>query len=183
VSTELTCETQGQPPSARTIERIIMDEGGQGLRSVGGIVQGELMRRSPTRTGHFRRQWSHQVVRRGPRVLVLTVGNPVFYGPFLDRGTGLYGPRNRWIVPKTAKALRFPAGGGMGFAGPGFTLAGRVRSGSAGGAARWQYAARVRGIRPRHFVRDSLFVSGPRVAIAMKAHAIEAARRIESAGS
>ncbi len=110
------------------------------------------------------------------------------YARYLEEGTGLYGPRHRWIVPVSARALRFPAGGRPslfsagqrvgGSAGPGFRLTGVQRSGAAGTSAQFVFAKRVRGVRPTHFFRDAILSSQGAVLRTMRAGLLEAARKV-----
>ena len=44
-------------------------------------------------------------VKRNPESVRASVGTNVHYGPYVEYGTGIYGPRKRRIFPKTAKAL------------------------------------------------------------------------------
>jgi len=44
------------------------------------------------------------------------VGTNVFYAPYQEYGTGIYGPKRRRIRPKQAQALRWAVGGGFAFA-------------------------------------------------------------------
>lgn len=127
------------------------------------------------RTGHYLRSITHLVTPTQTHVLGV-VGTNVEYARWLEEGTGLYGPRNQWIYPKHAQALRWPAGGGhtfnpstgqyTGFANaPGFRLTGQQRQGAAGAGARYSYARRVRGIVPRRFARDAATISAPHVVL------------------
>jgi hypothetical protein len=135
-------------------------------------VEGEVRRRAPFRTGHLRRSITSRVFVQAGKIYGL-VGTTTRYAPYLEMGTGLYGPRNRPIVPVRAQALRFPAGGSaslfaggrrrQGSAGPGFRLSGARRAGSAGASARYVFARSVKGIHPRHFFRDSMQISEGRV--------------------
>jgi Bacteriophage HK97-gp10, putative tail-component len=135
-------------------------------------VEGEVRSRAPFRTGHLRRSLTSVVRVHGDQI-VGTVGTTTRYAPWLEMGTGLYGPRNRPIVPVRARALRFPAGGSastfaggrrrQGRAGPGFRLSGQQRAGRAGANAEYVFRRSVRGIHPLHFFRDSMLVSQGRV--------------------
>lgn len=81
------------------------------------------------------------------------------YAPvrYVNEGTGLYGPHHEVIRPVRARALRFPTPGN-----PGFTLAGRQRSGRAGAGASWVFAKYVRGIRPRRYAQLAAEAVRPR---------------------
>lgn len=108
------------------------------------------------RTGTYIRS-IRSTVRTTGTTVTGTVAAGVRYAEFLEKGTGLYGPRNQWIEPKSAKVLRFPAGK------EGFRLSGQQRAGKAGESAQFVFARRVRGIRPRRFARDSALIAKPRV--------------------
>lgn len=114
------------------------------------LIEGDIRRLTPFRTGTLRRSITSHVARTGS-IITGTVGTVIFYGLYLEEGTGLFGPLHRKIVPTRAQALRWPAGGGAGTAGPGFTLAGRRRSGKAGANAQYMFRRSVKGIRPRRF--------------------------------
>jgi hypothetical protein len=133
------------------------------------------------RTGTYLRSITHRVTIAGDMV-VGHVGSAVPQARWLEEGTGLYGPRHQWIVPRRAKALRFPAGGGMGHAGEGFRLTGQQRSGAAGAGARWVYARRVRGIRPRRYAHDAAFVVQPRVLNLFQHAGLRMAQAVGSVG-
>lgn len=141
------------------VDRVVSNGAMMAMRRGMLIVESEWKQRATRsrRTGHYMRSITSRVERTG-NVVVGQVGSNVPYARFLEYGTGLYGPRNRWIVPKRAKALRFPQPGNKGF-----SLAGRQRQGRAGAQARWVYAKRTRGMRPRRFARDAALTSRPRV--------------------
>ena len=108
-------------------------------------VEGEIRRVTPTKTGLLRRSITSLVTRHG-NTITGVIGTAIFYGEYLEMGTGLYGPLHHLIVPRKAKALRFPMPGS-----PNFTLAGRQRSGKAGQGAQYVFVRSVKGIKPRHF--------------------------------
>lgn len=164
-------------PNPAVVERILLDEGMRAMQVAVGITHAEVLRRMERhrRTGHMMRSvFAHPTVQ-GKKV-VGTVGSNVDYVRWLEYGTGLYGPRNAWIVPRRAQALRFPQPGNAGF-----TLAGRQRSGRAGANARWVYAKRVRGVRPLRMFRDSALVVTPKVTKVFELHGQRAAVRIAKA--
>jgi len=120
-----------------------------------------------TRTGRYARSITstvHSSGHGGNVRITGTVGTSVNYAPYLEYGTGLYGPKHQLIRPKQARALRWPAGGRHTFnmrtfgyegfkPGAGFRLTGQRRSGAAGAGARYAYAKYVRGIQPLHYGR------------------------------
>lgn len=147
----------GAPINPLSVQRIVQEELSKATHSSIARLQVEVMSRAARhrRTGHLMRNIHHKVTPTGKGFLGL-VGTDVFYAKYLEIGTGLYGPRNRWIVPIRARFLRFPQPGNAGF-----TLAGRQRSGRAGAGASWVYARRVRGIRPLRIFRDAAIVNKP----------------------
>lgn len=161
------------------------------VRFRAGVVEaeGEIRRRAPVRTGYLRRSITHAVTRVAS-MLVGVIGTATRYAPFLEFGTGLYGPRNRRIVPTNAQALRFQAGGRAslfaggaragGSAGPGFRLSGQQRSGAAGAGAQFVFARSVRGIMPRRFFADGILISRGRVMAQLRMIAPDAMRLLSS---
>jgi hypothetical protein len=97
------------------------------------LVSGPLLK---VRTGRLRSSIRSVVglSRTGSGVDVVgRVGTNVKYGGMLHRGTGLYGPRHRRIVPIRAKYLRYKDQNG-----------------------RIIFRRSVAGVRPRPFVRQAL---------------------------
>lgn len=150
-------EFTGFPPSPARVDAIVAEEATAAMQRATHRLHAEVLSRMERhrRTGHLMRGTTSRVQTIGNSVIGL-VGTNVFYAPFLERGTGLYGPHNSWIVPVRARYLVFPEPGNSGF-----TLAGRQRSGRAGAGARFVFARRVRGIRPLRIFRDSALVNAP----------------------
>ena len=73
-------------------------------------TQSEQRRRAAHRTGTLQRSILPQVHYPTAEVEVHEK-----YGIFVEKGTGIYGPRHRPITPKSAKVLAFKAGGSMVF--------------------------------------------------------------------
>lgn len=67
----------------------------------------------------------------------------------LEEGTGIYGPKGTPIVPKTAKVLRWPAGG--------MTLTGKVRPGG------YAFAKSIKGMKPRRMFARTMSEDGSRI--------------------
>ncbi len=91
----------------------------------------EIIMNTPVDTGITRNMWEFYPTgvfeyrlenKNGPVVL------------FLEKGTGIYGPRKVYIVPKNKKALRWYS----------------RRRGS------YVFAKKVKGIKPKHFIEDAL---------------------------
>lgn len=95
------------------------------------------LERSPRRvdTGLLRSSINTQLIMLGGKITV-RVGTGVFYALYVHDGTGLYGPKGAYIVPKTAKFLSWKLKGGK-----------RV------------YALKVRGMKPNPFLRDAIIAA------------------------
>lgn len=95
------------------------------------LTQTELLRNlsinSPVDTGRLQGSWMHD--NQG---LVRKIFTSTIYADFLDKGTGVYGPKRKPITPKKGKALKFRAGGKI------------------------IYRKSVKGIKPQHFVKASI---------------------------
>ena len=162
------------------MQEIVMEEAQDATKQALLLIEAEWRHRLVPnlrgyRTGTYSRSITNNGGHRVGNVIRGVVGTNVRYAPFLEYGTGLYGPLHRWIEPKNAKALRFPGKVG---AGTPFTLAGRQRSGRAGRNARYVFARRVRGIRPRRYARDAAMIAEPKVIKLYEAAARRAALRI-----
>lgn len=156
------------PGHYKEARRIVIEEARKAMRDATFVTEANWKHRLVPgvrgyRTGHYARSITSDVTPL-PEALIRTdgritgvVGSNVFYAPYLEYGTGLYGPRHQWIVPKKpGGVMRFPEAGN-----PGFTLAGRQRSGRAGAMAKYVYARRIRGIKPRRYARDAALISRP----------------------
>jgi HK97 gp10 family phage protein len=69
-------------------------------------IQSEARKRAPHATGTLQR--SIQIENDGPAVRV-SVNEK--YGPWVEYGTGIFGPGGQRITPKQAKVLRWVSGG------------------------------------------------------------------------
>jgi hypothetical protein len=172
----------GGPMNPERAKEIVLDEAHKAMRLAlahteatwkGRLVPGVR----GYRTGTYARSITNNGGRREGDRITGTVGSNLFYAPLLEYGTGLYGPRHRWITPVKAHALRFPEPGNRGF-----TLAGRQRSGRAGAMARYIYAKRIRGIKPRRYARDAALIARPWVESIFRAAGQRAAERISRGG-
>lgn len=143
-------------------------------------VEGEVRRLAPWRTGHLRRSITSTATRHGATFEGF-VGTTTLYAPWLEFGTGIYGPKHRLITAKHMRtladgsqvpgALRFPSGQGasrgivsrgrrgQSRAGLGFTQAGRQRSGAAGGQASFTFRRSVKGVPPIRFFEEGVRIS------------------------
>jgi len=66
----------------------------------------EVKRETPVDTGKLRNSWTPRVSNHR-----LTLTNSRNYAVFVEKGTGIFGPRGHRIFPKSAKVLHFKAGG------------------------------------------------------------------------
>ncbi len=88
-----------------------------GMKQVAIHAEGEIKEVTPVNKdetpgqhrGRLAAAWTSRVENRGGDVVGI-VGNNVFYGPYVNYGTGEYVGRGR-IFPKQAKMLRWYAGG------------------------------------------------------------------------
>jgi hypothetical protein len=109
-------------------------------RLVSGVTRDVLRtveNECPKRSGDTSRSFRSDVTVRPNRRVVGRVYSDDPVVTYLEKGTGLYGPRGRRIVPRNARALRFEVGGQVIFR----------RS--------------VRGMRPQPFMRRSLEIASP----------------------
>lgn len=101
----------------------------------GQRVQNEARRLAPVDKGQLRASITTEVRGAGDR-LEVRVGTNVRYAVWVHEGTGIYAGRG-YIYPRRGAFLSWPTRGG-----------GRV------------FARRVRGVRPRPFLRDALRRAG-----------------------
>lgn len=71
-----------------------------------------IMRKTPSRSGAAKASWTVVKVPQGYSIRSV-IGRGAAYTPYLEHGTGLFGPYNRKIVPKNANALAIPTPGGL----------------------------------------------------------------------
>jgi hypothetical protein len=180
------------PGNYKNARKIVIQEAHRAMREATFMVEAAWKGRLVPgvrgyRTGHYARSITSDVTplreaEAHPEGRVTgVVGTNVFYAKYLEYGTGLYGPLHHWITPKKpGGVLRFPAGP----VGPGtaFTWAGRRRSGRAGAMAKYVYAKRVRGIRPRRYARDAAEIARPLVVRRFHLAGHQAAHRLGGRG-
>ncbi len=106
----------------------------------GLAIQREAQVRAPVDTGRLRADIKPEMDDSQPFPLWVKVGPKVFYGAYVEFGTGIYGPEHRPIRPRRKKALAFTTRSGE-----------RV------------IVAFVRGMRPRPFMRPALPAALPRI--------------------
>lgn len=95
------------------------------------------LQRPPKRvnTGLLRSSISTQLLTLGGKPVV-RVGTNVYYAIYVHDGTGIYGPKGRYIRPVNAKFLSWTTKGGK-----------RV------------FALKVRGMRPNPFLKDAVMAA------------------------
>ena len=109
-------------------------------------VQNQAIRLCPVNEGRLRGSISREIAVE-PNGLTARVGTNVEYAMFVHEGTGLYGPRGRYIVPVKGDFLKWAATNNSG--------TGRRRY-KGGKTQAYVYAKRSRGVRGRPFLRDAL---------------------------
>lgn len=97
----------------KEIERAIARAPTEALTRLAEATVAESIRRSPVSEGGFggtnRRSIKFDTPSRGVRKIFTESG----YGALLEIGTGMFGPKRKRIVPKTAKALSWIGPGGQ----------------------------------------------------------------------
>lgn len=107
----------------------------------GLLVETQAKRNLGGTPGHPRRV-DNGLLRSSVHTAVVSIGGQpwvvvstnIHYARWIHDGTGIYGPRHRYITPRRAKRLRF-----------------RPK-----GSSRYIYARKVAGIKPNPFLRDAL---------------------------
>lgn len=127
-------------PSKAALQRIQREERTAALEEAGRYVQAKAAIYPPPppastyrRTGTLGRSIAVGEVQGAdsPRTYV-EVGTNLHYAPYVEYGTGLYGPRGQYITPKIAKFLAWKTGDD-----------------------KWVFARRVRGMHPWHFMQKA----------------------------
>ena len=109
-------------------------------------VADRARQKAPVRNNRLRASINSQLVRTGTRTAA-RVAPTVPYGPYVEYGTGLYGPRKQVIRPRKAKVLSWISRGRGVYAG------GRYRAAAPG---RRVFARFVRGMKPRPYLHPAL---------------------------
>lgn len=121
------------------VNRVLSQAGMQWGGRVGRAVVNQAKRNVPVDEGRLRASISHNVTTT-PTGVTVTVGSPLEYAAYQERGTGIYGPHGTPIVPVTAKVLKFRGGG----------------KNVAKGKRPWVFAASVAGSKPTWFLTRAL---------------------------
>ncbi len=119
------------------------------IRRRGNRVLMQAKANTPKDTGVLKNSLiMEMVIDRG--VPVARVGSNLKYAIYVHEGTGLYGPRKRYIRPVQAKVLRWP---GINNA---YKQTGGNRRYKAGRTANYTYSMKSKGFPGRPFLRDAL---------------------------
>lgn len=110
-------------------------------------VEAEAKRLAPVDTGRLRSSITSEVRIYG-RVIYGRVGTRVRYARYVHNGTGIYGPRHAWIVPKKGKFLVFKPKGSV-----------RRRNARGQFQSDKIFARRVRGTKPTYFLSRALLAA------------------------
>lgn len=107
-------------PPMSTVLGAIDREGRAAMRAAGRLNVAAVRAAMPARSGRARSGQRSSVRREGLGfVLEVSPSSRVRYPngvsvrqvtEWLEEGTGLYGPRHRWITPRRARAFRLPGG-------------------------------------------------------------------------
>lgn len=169
--------TQNFPPPG-IINRILRDERKRALLDAARYVR-SLAARYPQqnpqttyrRTGTLGRSIAVGDVKGDASALRVQVGTNLHYAPYVEYGTGIYGPKGQPIRPKTAKVLAWRATGGA-LARAGLKGGKLIAMGVAlrkGRARRWKkhdiymmFARSVKGFPGWHFMQKAFDDSGAR---------------------
>lgn len=117
------------------------------------LVQAEAMKRSPVRTGTLRRSWNVTVSPAGDEAVVAST---LRYAPYVEYGTGLFGPRHQRITSPSGKVLAWPAGN----TGPNGTLR-QTGSPRAGTQGQYAFARSTQGMHPHPMLHPALEAAMP----------------------
>ncbi len=82
----------------------------RGMLRSGAVVQRESAIRAKRDTGLLSRSIGVEAQDRSPFPLWVKIGTRLFYAPFQEFGTGLFGPKRRRIRPTKKRALSFLVG-------------------------------------------------------------------------
>jgi len=156
--------TGGPPPRPEVVDRIFLAEMKRAVNEAAREVEFRWKETIPKRTRTSARSiHSSPAVIVGNKVIGGEVGSLYKVVEFLEKGTGIYGPRKRKIVPTHAKVLKFPnPGQGFGKGTP-FTLSGRPYAGRRGAGAQFLFRRSVKGIRAGHFGAEARRYVDPQI--------------------
>lgn len=103
------------PNSLRMANEIVAKEVTSAMKDATLLVEAEAKVVAGFKTGTLARSITSAVFPLGQSVKGITSASAV-YAPYVNNGTGLFGPHHQPIVPKTKKFLRWKGEGGYIFA-------------------------------------------------------------------
>lgn len=149
-------------PSRAAFDRIVRDERRAALEDAGRYVQAKAAQYPPkpdsssyVRTGTLGRSITAGEVVEEPGRAYIEVGTNLHYAPYVEYGTGIYGPERRPITPKQAKFLAWKDASGQ-----------------------WIRARSVRGMQPWHFMEQAF--KSPESIAYLKARMEQMLARVQS---
>ncbi len=119
-----------------------------GLTKFLSIVADAARLKCPVKTGQLQSSITHQITREDDKVVEGRVGSNVKYAPYVEFGTGIYGPNKQVITPKNKKVLAWVAYGPRPTTAEGWKRAQRE--------GRAIFARRIRGMRPRPYLQPAM---------------------------
>ena len=144
--------------------KFMYDEVGRALLESGLEVQRKAQKAVPRRTSRLRLSIVPELSSERPMPLSVRVGTNVKYAPYVEFGTGIYGPEKRPIRPKSRKALAWASKGGD------VVLAKGANAGKRGFIRR-----SIKGMKPRPYLFPALEAARSRINTIWQ----EAGRRME----
>ena len=153
-------------PERIALRRRFNEERDEALRDVGQYVRAKAATYPPKadsafykRTGTLGRSIAVTDPANGHGGRYVEVGTNLHYAPYVEYGTGIYGPRGVPIVPTTAKALAWRSTGSGTSGSRRIAMGVTIRKGKIRRAkSRDQYmnfAKSVKGMRPWHFMQKA----------------------------
>jgi HK97 gp10 family phage protein len=104
VNLEPTANTQRLIQKLGNASAIVRNAKVQGLTQASMIFQTKSKQEAPVDTSNLRRNIKYEVESNGSQAKVY-VDPTIKYGLYQEEGTGIYGSRHAYIVPRTAKYL------------------------------------------------------------------------------
>lgn len=156
-----------RPPQRATAYNVIRSERSRALQDAGRYIRAKAAKYPPKsnsssyrRTGTLGRSITVGKVQESTGYSYVEVGTNLHYARYVEEGTGIYGPKNAKIVPKTAKALAWRSMGKR--TGPGALLIAsgmkRRKGKFAANKAKdvyMNFAMSVKGMKPWHYMQKA----------------------------
>lgn len=99
--------------------------------------------------GRLRNSIGHEIMLEPGYVIRGRVGSNLKYAPYVEMGTGIHGPKKKWIRPRTAKVMVWRE------------VTGRSKSGKR--KFGWRYAKMTRGQKAQPYLRPALLAAEPNI--------------------